>query len=149
MISPGGGTVDLGRLGVRTSETNLADNIDQLGENFADAYIGDCVSKLENVVESYRIVNNFHEGNNTAVISLRDDVQNVREACMVPVDNLLQYSGDLSNGVWQTFGCPEAPEEGAPPAPAISCALPRHSRTWTPAPSRRPGRTTARLGRSA
>src|SRR6185436_8741887 len=64
-----------------------------------------------NVVESYRLVNNFHEGTDTVVISLRDDVDNVRTECATPVDNLLYQAGQLdlsaSAGVpgWETTGC--------------------------------------------
>jgi hypothetical protein len=63
--------------------------------NFADSFIGDYVTKLENVVESYRLVHNFHEGVDTAVISLRDDVLNVRQDCQVLSPNLLYHSARL------------------------------------------------------
>jgi hypothetical protein len=61
--------------------------------NFADSYIGDYVTKLENVVESYRLAYNFHEGADTAVISLRDDVVKARRDCEAPVGNLLYQAG--------------------------------------------------------
>jgi hypothetical protein len=78
---------------------------------FADAFVGDYVRKLENVVESYRLVNSFHEGMDTAVVSLRDDIQNVRIECDVPVNNLLYHAGNFQQsptdkaGGWETQGC--------------------------------------------
>jgi hypothetical protein len=79
--------------------------------NFADAYIGDYVTKLEQVVESYRIAYPFHEGEDTVVVSLRDELQNVRDMCDVPVNNLLRYSGRLDTdtdedaNAWRPVGC--------------------------------------------
>lgn len=70
--------------------TNLID-----GSN-ADTFVGEYVTKLENVVESYRMKNGFHEGIDTAVISLRDDIQNVRADCPVETGNLLTWSGDFA-----------------------------------------------------
>jgi hypothetical protein len=66
----------------------------QLGE-FADQFIGDYVRNLENLVESYPLFYNFHEGQDTTVVSLRDDVANTKALCEVPTGNLLYRSGDL------------------------------------------------------
>ena len=94
---------------LRTANPN--DDEKALLGQFADAYIGDYVTKLENVVESYRLVHNFHEGTDTAIISLRDDVQNVRAVCDAPVGNLLFHAGQLDHvGAaeepgWNTVGC--------------------------------------------
>lgn len=64
--------------------------------NFADLFIGDYVTRLENLVESYRLAHSFHEGTDTAVISLRDDVQHAHTECEVPIEtNLLYQSGAL------------------------------------------------------
>lgn len=63
---------------------------------FADQYIGDYVTKLENLVESYPLYFNFHEGHDTAVVSLRDDVLTSKLMCDVPTGNLLFHSNDLS-----------------------------------------------------
>jgi hypothetical protein len=76
-------------------------------QKFAEGFIGDYVTKLENVVESYQLVNNFHEGTDTAVISLRDDIMNVRASCPVASPNLLYQSSNL-----QQFGTPGWAEEG-------------------------------------
>jgi hypothetical protein len=86
---------------------------------FTDPFIGDYVRKLEGVVESYRLVNSFHEGGDTAVISLRDDVQNVRAACDVPVNNQLFFAGELdqtateTRGGWERTGCAANPDGSA------------------------------------
>jgi hypothetical protein len=83
-------------------------------ESFADSFLGDYVTKLEQVVESYRLVNNFHEGKDTVVVSLRDDIHNTRAACEVASPNLLygaskfepQFAptGQSANG-WTLSGC--------------------------------------------
>ncbi len=65
-------------------------------KDYADAYIGDYVDKLENVVESYRLVNNFHEGTDTAVVSLKDDFNRIKKDCPTSVNNLLYHAGDPS-----------------------------------------------------
>lgn len=61
----------------------------------ADSFIGDYVRKLENVVESYRLVQGFQDGSDVAVVSLKDDVLGVREVCEVPSRNLLKRSDEL------------------------------------------------------
>ncbi len=79
--------------------------------HYADAFIGDYVRRLENVVESYRLVHGFNDGTDTAVVSMRDDVQNVRAGCQAPVANLLYHSGNLAarstNELpgWDPWGC--------------------------------------------
>ncbi|HKY35138.1 MAG TPA: hypothetical protein VJN18_04295 [Polyangiaceae bacterium] len=79
--------------------------------NYADAFIGEYVAKLEHVVESYRLVNNFHEGADAAVISLRDDVHNMKATCAAPVGNELYHAGQLNTGStgttpgWDRVGC--------------------------------------------
>jgi hypothetical protein len=72
------------------------------GENFADGFIGDYVTKLEQVVESYRLQHNFHEGSDTAVVSLRDDVHNVRAECEVESRNQLLSASDFFSAVFAT-----------------------------------------------
>ena len=80
--------------------------------DYADAYIGDYVTMLDNFVESYRMTWAFHEGSDTAVVSLRDDVLNVRADCEVEVSNLLLHSDQLDyavpageTGGWAAVGC--------------------------------------------
>ncbi|HVX91206.1 MAG TPA: hypothetical protein VHC20_06320 [Candidatus Paceibacterota bacterium] len=84
---------------------------------FADQFIGDYVRKLENLVEAYRLEHDFHEGDDTAVISLKDDVFGVRKDCEVASRNLLYYSSDLlpragagaAPNPWNAYGCQTAP----------------------------------------
>lgn len=80
-----------------TSGIDYASIADGTTKNFADAFIGDYVKKLENVVESYRLKHNFHEGRDTAVVSLRDDVMNVRANCSVASPNLLLHASNLEH----------------------------------------------------
>jgi hypothetical protein len=90
---------------------------------FADPFIGDYVRKLEGVVESYRLINSFHEGTDTAVISLRDDVQNVRALCDADVNNHLYYAGELDRppsdtiSGWEHVGCRTTTGENPQPLP--------------------------------
>lgn len=65
------------------------------GAQFADQFIGEYVQKLANTIESYRLEYDFHEGQDTAVISLREDVFGVKKPCHLPGKNLFYYSGDL------------------------------------------------------
>jgi len=80
-----------------TSGIDYASLADGTSKNFADSFIGDYVKKLENVVESYRLKHNFHEGRDTAIVSLRDDVMNLRANCSVTSPNLLLYASDLEH----------------------------------------------------
>lgn len=71
-------------------------------EDFSAGYIGDYVNRLERVVESYRLDFPFHDGSDTAVVSLRDDVLRVRSTvtadgsdCRVPSRNQLYQSSNL------------------------------------------------------
>jgi hypothetical protein len=81
--------------------------------NYASSYIGDYVNKLEKVVESYVLSSNFHEGHDTAVISLKDDIVKSTQSCEVPSRNLLAYTNDLSHlssdsltsPGWEIVGC--------------------------------------------
>ncbi|MBZ0118223.1 MAG: hypothetical protein K8H88_14570 [Sandaracinaceae bacterium] len=84
-----------------------------VSENYADAFIGDYVRRLERVVQSYQVDHPFQDGTDTAVVSIRDDVQNVRAWCETPVANLLLEAGQLDiptqaetgAGIWQRSGC--------------------------------------------
>jgi hypothetical protein len=82
--------------------------------SFADAYVGDYVARLQNVVESYRLAYAFHEGSDVAVVSLRDDVMGVRATCSAQVNNFLLHSANLhaagggGGAGWLIHGCPQA-----------------------------------------
>jgi hypothetical protein len=65
-----------------------------LAEN-AEPFIGDYVRKLEDVVESYILKYGFKDATDEAIISLRDDIANVRTSCDVESQNLLYHSGQL------------------------------------------------------
>lgn len=66
--------------------------------NYADGYIGDYVTLLENFVESYRIDYPFQDGADIAVLSLKNDLLGTRVPCDVEGHNQLLWSVDLSRG---------------------------------------------------
>ncbi|MEM7437937.1 MAG: hypothetical protein AAF436_22505, partial [Myxococcota bacterium] len=93
----------------RLEQTNQ--DLDDEVKQFSDGFVGEYVTKLENFVESYRLDFPFQGGTDTAVVSLRDDVQRVRGVCPVEVPNDLVFSsrldveqGDAGVG-WQAYGC--------------------------------------------
>ena len=106
-----------------TSPINYQGLKSESGEDagqFADQFIGDYVTKLENVVESYRLENSFNEGHDISVVSLRDDVMHSRATCEVPGPNLLFWSSEIFRagnempalGQWGTVGCVEVEDGG-------------------------------------
>jgi len=116
-----------------TSGIDYASIADGTTKNFADSFIGDYVKKLQNVVESYRLKHNFHEGRDTAVVSLRDDVMNVRANCSVSSPNLLLYASNLEHldpvspstqPGWRLTGC-EVDSDGLALPDCVTTA--RHS----------------------
>jgi hypothetical protein len=87
--------------------------------DYSAMYIGDYVTKLKNVVESYRLQYDFHEGTDEAIASVRDDILNVRAPCSVPSTNLLRFSSRLDalvplgeGGGWEIQGCDVEEGEG-------------------------------------
>ncbi|HHH31100.1 MAG TPA: hypothetical protein ENK57_22515 [Polyangiaceae bacterium] len=89
-------------------------------QDYSDQFIGDYVTLLENFIESYRIDFPFQDGRDTAVISLRDDIDDVRIPCALPVNNVLlatdaldaEVVGTDGAALWQPAGCAE-PTPGA------------------------------------
>jgi hypothetical protein len=83
------------------------------GDHYADAYIGDYVRRLGQVVESYRLDFPFQNSQDTAIISMRDDIIRARAWCDAPVGNRLAFSGELdvavdpetADPVWDQFRC--------------------------------------------
>ena len=79
----------------------------------ADEFIGDYLTRLERVVESYQIDHPFSDGEDTAVISLRDDLHQTRAWCETPNANLLAHAAELDALVnshtgefaWEPSGC--------------------------------------------
>lgn len=107
---------------------------DQTIQNFAEQFVGDYVSRLEHFVEYYNIDFPSHDGDDTAVLSLRDDLARPGGFCERKSRNLLYFSGDLRGTAggghgWTPVPCrPDgqvcaftaSPEEipgGFPPAP--------------------------------
>lgn len=86
-------------------------------DEFADQYIGDYVAKLENFVEYYNIEYPSHDGDDTAVLSLREDLLGGGASCVRESPNLLYYSDRLTESGfvseagksvrrgWQTNAC--------------------------------------------
>lgn len=96
-------------------------------DKFADQYVGDYIDQLEQFVEYYNIQYPFHEDDDAAVLSIRDDLVYGNGMCRRAAKNLLYHSdalaarngdaevpekGQLSLRGWKTTGC-EA-EEGEP-----------------------------------
>ena len=65
-------------------------------ENFADRFVGDYVTKLENFVEVYNITYPSHDGDDQIVLSLRDDLLGGATSCTAESANLLLYSSRLN-----------------------------------------------------
>lgn len=78
--------------------TRLRDATGSTDGEFADEFVGDYVRKLELFVESYSFDYPFSNAADTAVVSLRDDIANVRTMCAVPSNNLLAFSSNLDQG---------------------------------------------------
>jgi hypothetical protein len=67
----------------------------QAASECADAVVGDYVGKLETFVEQYNATFPSHEGDDTAVLSLKDDLLGPAATCMSEAPNLLFDSGRL------------------------------------------------------
>ena len=65
-------------------------------DDFAEEYVGDYVRRLEDVFESYSVDFPFVDGEDVAVVSMKEDVVRAPlEQCRVATHNLLAYSGSL------------------------------------------------------
>ena len=68
-------------------------------QGYADSYISDYVTKLEDFIDSYRVDFPFQDGHDTVVVSLRDELLGVRELdCEVEGANLLLESSAPASG---------------------------------------------------
>lgn len=65
-------------------------------DEFVDMYIGDYVDKLEKFVEFYNMEYPSHDGDDLAVVSLRDDLLGAGGLCTKSSPNLLLYSSELT-----------------------------------------------------
>lgn len=81
---------------------------------YGEGFIGDYVNNLQNFVESYRLSENFHEGKDTAIVSLRDDVANVRAECEQPSRNLFASAAQMDARAWRPLGCDPVTVSGSP-----------------------------------
>lgn len=66
-----------------------------LTRTLADQYVGDYVRKLQVFVDAYNIEFPSKEGDDTVVLSLREDLLSPREACWTEARNLLFHSDRL------------------------------------------------------
>ncbi len=74
------------------------------GHNYVNAYVGEYVTKLEQFVEAYRLTYPFQDADDTMVVSLRDEILGIREACDVEGTNLLYQSSSMMGSAWEV-GC--------------------------------------------
>lgn len=80
------------RKGEGTTENEKGKSI-----GYAREFIGDWLTKLENLVESYRIDYPFQDGGDTAIVSIRDEIKRAKVTCDIPGWNLLFRSDGRSN----------------------------------------------------
>jgi hypothetical protein len=102
---------------LRTALPPNAPNRDALEKTadreFADAFVGDYVARLESFVAYYNAAFPSHEADDTAVVSLRHDLLPREMECAGPAPNLLYFSDDLAQSVppgveaegWRRSGC--------------------------------------------
>ncbi len=89
----------------------------KLAEEFADPFVGDYVDKLEAFVEYYNIEYPSQEADDTAVLSLRDDLVGASESCYEESKNLLYFSDSLGSG--QAAADAGTPASDAPNDPIL------------------------------
>ncbi|MCB9583781.1 MAG: hypothetical protein H6718_00195 [Polyangiaceae bacterium] len=95
------------------------------GDDFANQYVGDYVTWLEDFVTSYPFDNPLQDGDDVAVVSLRDDIMGSTGQCVAEGRNLLYFSSEFekrsgttneSDAIgWRVeecgLGAPTGPEE--------------------------------------
>jgi hypothetical protein len=67
-------------------------------DDLSKQYIGDYVARLETFVTYYNTEYPSHDGDDTTVLSLRDDLMTRDHLCTEPSPNLLYFSGELGQG---------------------------------------------------
>jgi hypothetical protein len=89
----------------------------QAVSEFADAFIGDYVARLESFMQYYNAAFPSQQGDDTAVLSLREDLLSSSKACSSTAPNYLIHSGGLERSArsgdgtpmgWVTRGCTES-----------------------------------------
>ncbi|MFH0902088.1 MAG: hypothetical protein V2A73_15770 [Pseudomonadota bacterium] len=82
-------------------------------DEYSDGYVGDYVRRLEQVVQSYEHDYPFTDSQDTAIVSLREDIAHTRAPCETDSVNLLAYSTRLDfSSAWSQAGCLPIDAEG-------------------------------------
>jgi hypothetical protein len=115
-LPPGQGGSVVGEGGSEGSGEPGAEELDLIA-GFSDQYIGDYVARLKEFVEFYNLRYPFREGDDTAIVSLREDARNSEARCLRDSKNLLSHSDRLDTapegigsddraiGGWRVSGC--------------------------------------------
>jgi hypothetical protein len=69
----------------------------QVITQFANSWVGDYVAKLSNFVQYFNVQYPSHQGQDTAILSLREDLLPPLRQCTALAPNLLLESGDLDD----------------------------------------------------
>lgn len=72
--------------------------VDDITTQFADSFIGDYVKQLREMVEFYNVEFPFHQSEDIAVLSLKDDLLHAGDTCTEAAKNLLFHSHELFEG---------------------------------------------------
>jgi hypothetical protein len=77
-------------------------------ESYAPAYVGDYVRRLDAVVESYRLQRPFTDGRDTAVVSIKNEIDPIFAECDEEGPNLLFDTLDMTRpgSAWVVRDCP-------------------------------------------
>jgi hypothetical protein len=88
-------------------------------ESYAPAYVGDYVRRLDAVVESYRLQRPFTDGRDTAVVSIKNEIDPIFAECDEEGPNLLFDTLDMTRpgAAWVVRDCPTVASgiQGQPP----------------------------------
>ena len=77
-----------------------------VAESYSDGFIGDYVRDLRALIDSYPYAYPYTDGTDVAVVSLRDDILNVRASCREPLYNALPSTNNLLDpDFWTRTGC--------------------------------------------
>jgi hypothetical protein len=126
---------------------------------FADLFVGDYVADLESFVEYYNVEFPSHEADDTAILSMKDDLVGPTATCVADAKNLLFNSGRLvatasttsvgdgSKHAWALHGCPAGATKCLATFDGVMLAAPNQPPSRTPGPaSASPGVTDDSAG---
>lgn len=85
--------------GINYAAIRDADAAPPTPDTVRQMFIGDYVSRLEDYVESYRFDNPYTSGDDSMVVSVRNDILQVRGPCAAAAANVLGSSNDLTAAV--------------------------------------------------